>query len=138
MHLITLLEQKLGKIRAVLTSNTYQWRVSIASSNPMVEMGSSGDADDEPNTRACVARVNLPVIRATLRLRYSSTEMVDLAILTGAKTASDMVIKRDREKERKKERKRERERRGFKIYCRLKEDIYFYIEREFIFDGREV
>lgn len=62
-------------------------------------------------TRACVARVNLPVIRATLRLRYSSTEMVDLAILTGAKTASDMVItkERERKRERKKERKRERE-----------------------------
>lgn len=104
MYFITLLEQKLGKIRTILTSNTYNSSVSIPSRNPMVEMGSS-----ESRWRArhaCLWHVSiryLPVIRATLRLRYSSTEMVDLAILTGAKTASDMV--NSKKKERKKERK---------------------------------
>lgn len=41
MYFITLLEQKLGKIRTILTSNTYNSSVSIPSRNPMVEMGSS-------------------------------------------------------------------------------------------------
>lgn len=96
----------------------------------MVEMGSSGDADDEPNTRVC-GTCQLTSDKSNLAAAIFFNRDGRLGNLDGSKNGfGHGNNKGEREKERKKERKEKRERRGFKIYCRLKEDIYFYLERE--------